>query len=226
MPLQSRAVARVPAPFDLVPQVVDEASDLRFLRVFALEIFPRAQKTHDQERRLDQIAAIILAHERNRGAGASIHEVRKNAVIAGRARQQLQHAARCVQRPLRGVSIRVRLRRCAPSRRNRNRRWPPDHPSALRWWCSGPAQGRSPDGAASQKKPKVCRCTVSSNCLLGQRSEIRGLRALRSAHVNAPLPTSVRQAPAPGFSASLRWDPLSSAKPSKTCGVRRCGRCG
>jgi hypothetical protein len=61
VPVEDVAAAlRVPAPFRLFPQRIDAAAQLPFSGVRPIEVLPRAQQSRDQERRLDQIAAVVL----------------------------------------------------------------------------------------------------------------------------------------------------------------------
>src|SRR5437773_7722590 len=78
-------IPRVPAPLDLMPQEIDAPAQPPLSHRVAVEILLGAEEPLKQKRRLDQIGAIILAPERNGGAGGSIDEMRIDAVIAGRA---------------------------------------------------------------------------------------------------------------------------------------------
>jgi hypothetical protein len=82
MPVQDlQAAAGVPVPFDLAPERVDPGAKAPLLRIVPIEVLSGAQEPRDQERGLDEVAAVVLPAERNRPAGIAVDKVRKDAVI-------------------------------------------------------------------------------------------------------------------------------------------------
>src|SRR5262249_10194833 len=76
------AVARVPVPLDLAPELVDAAAQQRLRRVGATEILARAEQAGEQVGGLDEVAAVVLAGEGDHAAAGAVEEVREDAVIA------------------------------------------------------------------------------------------------------------------------------------------------
>jgi hypothetical protein len=75
-------VARMPVPLRLAPQTVDAAAQVAFGRGIAPEVLAGAEKPDEQEGRLDDVAAIVLAAEGDGAAGATVQKMRKDAVVA------------------------------------------------------------------------------------------------------------------------------------------------
>jgi hypothetical protein len=99
MPIEHVASAlREPAPLDVVPEIRDARSSRRFCGRIAIEVLACSEQAHHQQRRLDDIRAVVLAAEGDCDARASIHEVRKRTVVATRAREQIEHAAEALER--------------------------------------------------------------------------------------------------------------------------------
>ena len=73
MPVEHPAAAlRVPVPLHLLPQPGDPPAQRLFSWSVAVEVLPGAQQPHAQEGGLDEVAAIILAEERN-ASQPSVH---------------------------------------------------------------------------------------------------------------------------------------------------------
>src|SRR5277367_2063133 len=75
---------RVPIELRLFPQARNAPTDLALLRRVAVEILPRAQQAHQQKGGLDEVGAVVLAPEGNRGGRMAVDEVREDAVITRR----------------------------------------------------------------------------------------------------------------------------------------------
>ena len=138
-------------------------SRMRFsVRRVAVEIGARAQEPLEQEGALHQIGAVILAAERFGRAGLAMHEMRVEAVIAGRPLEAVEH--------YREAGLRLRSRHpsalagddqshhAKAGAADGHDRRPPGR-QAVR--CDR-AQARSLGCAPSQKKRKVWRWTRSS----------------------------------------------------------------
>ena len=94
MPCQhASSTLGMPAPFDIQPKPRDAFAKLLLNRGVAREILPCAQEALEEERGLDEIAAIVFSTERDRGSGSTVHEMRKVAVKARRPLQQIEHQA-------------------------------------------------------------------------------------------------------------------------------------
>src|ERR1700674_3607861 len=81
---------------------------------------------------------------------------------------------------------------------------------------------------ASQKKPKVCLCTASSNSSSGNAARSGGLKDLVLCMLGTHVKCSPSQSPAakrpatPGESVSLRWNHSPGAAPAKRIDAHRC----
>src|SRR5262245_22814148 len=79
MPVEHIAVGSlaIPTPFHLVPESCDGLPNLALGRVFTVEILARREKSLDQERRLHEVASVVvLAKIGNRLAAPAIEEMR------------------------------------------------------------------------------------------------------------------------------------------------------
>jgi hypothetical protein len=85
------AVARVPIPFDLPPQCLDRLAKGGLVGVLAREILPRREQALKQERRLDDVAAVVLRHEGDRSVRAAVEEMREGAMVARGAGEMIEH---------------------------------------------------------------------------------------------------------------------------------------
>ena len=81
----------MPVPFDLAPEPSDALAQAPFGRIRGVEELACAEKALEQEGGLDDVAAIVLAAERNGRAGAPVQEMRKEPVIGGGALQKGEH---------------------------------------------------------------------------------------------------------------------------------------
>src|SRR3569832_343192 len=78
VPVEDVFAARVPLPFDRMPDTIDGGAELRV----ASEIPARTQQASDQARGLDQVAAIVLRREGNRLAAAAMQKMREHSMEA------------------------------------------------------------------------------------------------------------------------------------------------
>ena len=70
MPVEDvHAVARMPVPFGLFPELVDAPAQAALGRLVTIEILPRAQKSDEQISGLHEVAAVVLAREMEGPAG-------------------------------------------------------------------------------------------------------------------------------------------------------------
>ena len=94
---------------------VDTIAQTTFVRRVVGKIFASTNQSLEQEGRLDQIGAVVLAPEWDRLTGAAIDEMRKHAVVARRAFQEIKHPC---SRPntvsLAKIKTPLRLPECAP----------------------------------------------------------------------------------------------------------------
>ena len=85
------AALRMPVPFDLAPEPCDALAQAPLGGGVGVEELAGAKKPLKQKGGLDDVAAIVLAAERNGRAGAPVQEMRKEAVIGGGALQKGEH---------------------------------------------------------------------------------------------------------------------------------------
>lgn len=106
------SAALVPVPFHAAPQAVDAFSQGSFRRGTFAEVLPHAEKALDQERRLDQVPAIVVAAERFDPAGGAFEPVRPGSMEAVGLLQERHDVCQAL-----GPSARVMNPRSMPTSR-------------------------------------------------------------------------------------------------------------
>src|SRR5215468_6576647 len=86
----------IPVPLDRLPKIRDRLADFPFGLEIAVEILPRDEKPLNEERRFDQVAAVVIfSEERNNLSSPAVQEMRPHAVKPirpGKEADYLQHS--------------------------------------------------------------------------------------------------------------------------------------
>src|SRR4051812_35057923 len=92
VPVQRIAAVGMPVPLDIVPKQVDCRPQAVFALISAGKKLTGAEQSHHQEGGFNEIAAVVLFRKFDGTTGRSVHEMRKNAVIGFRPRQEFDDA--------------------------------------------------------------------------------------------------------------------------------------
>ena len=88
----------VPVPLGLLPQPVDLGTQPTFVVAVSIEVLAGAEQPRQQERRLDEVAAVVFPGERHRLSGVAMQEMRQDAVIAAGPQQEAHHGQQALDR--------------------------------------------------------------------------------------------------------------------------------